>query len=74
VLPDALAEQARQADLLEPATVEDMVRRALLAKRLETLAHARATLAANPFPPTTPEEIQAEIDAYRSEARRAARP
>jgi hypothetical protein len=74
VLPDALAEQARQAGLLEPAAVEDMVRRALLAKRLETLAHARTTLATNPLPPMTPEEIQAEIDAYRSEARRAARP
>jgi hypothetical protein len=28
-------------------------------------------LAANPLPPMTPEEIQAEIDAYRAEARRA---
>jgi hypothetical protein len=51
-----------------------MVRRALLAKRLETLAHARTTLATNPLPPMTPEEIQAEIDAYRSDVRRAARP
>ena len=31
VLPDALAEQARQAGLLEPAAVEEMVRKALLA-------------------------------------------
>jgi hypothetical protein len=74
VLPDALAEQARQAGLLEPAAVEDMVRRTLLAKRIETLAQARAALAVNPRPPMTSEEIQAEIDAYRSEVRRAARP
>jgi hypothetical protein len=74
VLPDALAEQARQAGLLEPTAVEDVVRRALLAMRAEKLALARKGLATNPVPPMTPEEIQAEIDAYRSEVRRAARP
>lgn len=74
VLPDALAEQARAAGLLEPTAVEEMVRRALLARRLEKLAEARNVLAANPLPPMTSEEIQAEIDAYRSEARRATRP
>ena len=74
VLPDALVEQAREAGLLEPAAVEQMVRKALLAKRVEKLAEARTVLAANPLPPMTSEEIQAEIDAYRSEVRRAARP
>ena len=74
VLPDALAEQARQAGLLEPAAVEEMVRQALLARRVERLAEARDLLAVTPPPPMTSEEIQAEIDAYRSEARRAARP
>ncbi|GIL00100.1 MAG: hypothetical protein BroJett029_43080 [Alphaproteobacteria bacterium] len=74
VLPDALAEQAREAGLLEPAAVEEMVRRALLARRVERLAEARRALAANPLPPMTSEEIQAEIDACRSDARRAARP
>lgn len=74
VLPDALAEQARAAGLLEPTAVEEMVRRALLARRLEKLAEARNVLAANPLPPMTSEEIQAEIDAYRSEARRGTRP
>jgi hypothetical protein len=74
VLPDVLAQQARDAGLLEPSAVEEMVRRALLAKRADKLAEARTVLAANPLPPMTSEEIQAEIDAYRSEARRAARP
>lgn len=73
-LPDALASQAREAGLLEPDAVEEMVRRALLAKRVEKLAQAREVLAAEPLPPMTPEEIQAEIDAYRAEVRRAARP
>jgi hypothetical protein len=35
-------------------------------------AKAREVLAARPLAPMTPEEIQAEIDAYRAEQRRAA--
>ena len=54
VLPDALAQQAREAGLLEPNAVEEMVRRALLAKRAEKLAEARTVLAANPLPPIRP--------------------
>jgi hypothetical protein len=73
-LPDTLAKQAEQAGLLEPDVLERMVREALLAKRVESLAQARQVLAANPLPPMTPEEIQAEIDVYRADVRRAARP
>lgn len=73
-LPDTLAEQARKAGLLEPGALERMVREALLATRVEDLTKAREVLAANPLPPMTPEEIQAEIDAYRADVRRAARP
>jgi len=73
-LPDTLAQQAKEAGLLEPDAVERMVREALLARRVESLAQARQVLAANPVPPMTPEEIQAEIDAYRADVRRAARP
>jgi hypothetical protein len=73
-LPDALAEQARKAGLLEPEALERMVREKLLARRREDLAQARDVLAANPLPPMTLEEIQAEVDAYRSKVRRAARP
>jgi hypothetical protein len=73
-LPDALATQAKEAGLLEPDAVERMVREALLARRVDSLAEAREVLAANPLPPMTPEEIQAEIDAYRADVRRAAGP
>src|SRR5688572_16792763 len=73
-LPDTLATQAKKAGLLEPEALERMVREALLARRLEDLATARDVLAARPLPPMTPEEIQAEIDAYRADVRRAARP
>ena len=73
-LPDTLATQAKKAGLLEPEALERMVREALLARRVDDLAKARGELAANPLPPMTPEEIQAEIDAYRAEVRRAARP
>jgi hypothetical protein len=70
-LPDGLAIEARQAGLLTPEELERLVREALRAKRVERLAKARETLAADPLPPMTPEEIQAEIDAYRAQARRA---
>ena len=73
-LPDILAKQAEEAGLLEPDAVERMVREALLVRRVGDLARARDVLAANPLPPMTPEEIQAEIDAYRADVRRAARP
>jgi hypothetical protein len=73
-LPDALAQQAKEAGLLEPDAIERMVREALLARRVDNLAEAREALAANPLPPMTPEEIQAEIDAYRADVRRAAGP
>ena len=72
VLPDPLAAEAQAAGLLAPEQLERMLREALRAKRVEKLAAAREVLAANPRPPMTPEEIQAEIDAYRAEVRRAA--
>jgi hypothetical protein len=70
-LPDALATQAKKAGLLEPEALERMVREA---RRVEDLAKARDVLAEKPLPPMTPEEIQAEIDAYCADVRRAARP
>ena len=73
-LPDTLATQAKKAGLLEPEALERMVREALLARRVEDLAKARDVLASKPLPPMTSEEIQAEIDAYRADVRRAARP
>ena len=71
-LPDSLAREAQQAGLLAPEALERLVREALRGRRVERLAKARELLAAAPLPPMTPEEIQAEIDAYRAQARRAA--
>jgi hypothetical protein len=73
-LPDRLAEEAEAEGLLTPQELERIVREALQARRIERLGRAREVLAANPIPPMTPEEIQAEIDAYRAEQRRAAGP
>ena len=73
-LRDALATQAKKAGLFDPEALERMVREALLARRVEDLVQARDVLTTNSLPPMTPEEIQAEIDAYRAEVRRAARP
>lgn len=71
-LPDPLAAEAQAAGLLTPDQLERMLREALRAKRVETLGAARDALMTNPLPPMTPEEIQAEIDAYRADVRRAA--
>lgn len=70
-LPDSLANEARQAGLLAPEELERLLREALRARRVERLTAVRETLAANPLPPMTPEEIGAEIDAYRAQVRRA---
>ncbi|MGP1680512.1 MAG: hypothetical protein ACTS6J_25580 [Burkholderiales bacterium] len=46
------------------------MREALRAWRVERLIAVRETLAANPLPPMTSEEIQAEIDDYRAQSAR----
>ncbi len=71
-LPDALAQEAAKAGLLAPEKIERMLRERLRAERIEAMQAARAKLAAEPLPPMTPEEVSAEIEAYRSEQRRAA--
>ena len=68
--PDSLANEARQAGLLTPQELERLLREALRARRVERLTAVRETLAANPLPPMTPEEIQAEIDDHRAQVRR----
>jgi len=70
-LPDSLAKEAQQAGLLAPEELERLVREALRAKRVERLSDVRQKLAVEPLLPMTPEEIQAEIDAYRAQVRRA---
>lgn len=71
-LPDALAQEAANAGLLAPEKIERMLREGLRQERIERMKAARAALAAEPLAPMTPEEVSAEIEAYRSEQRRAA--
>jgi len=70
-LSDQLAQEAQRAGLLSAAAIEKLLRAALRSERIECMAQAREQLAAQPLPPMSPEEIQAEIDAYRAESRRA---
>ena len=70
-LPDGLAQEAASAGLLAPETIARILRERLRADRIERMAATRATLAENPPEPMTPEEINAEIDAYRSGPARA---
>jgi hypothetical protein len=70
-LPDDLAREAAREGLLESAPLEQLLRERLRALRLARLVKARAPLADASPVPMTPEEVQAEIDAYRAEQRRA---
>lgn len=70
-LPDSLATEAKAAGLLESSMLERLVREALRENRLQHLAVLRERLATDPLPPMTQEEIQAEIEAYRAQPRRA---
>lgn len=70
-LPESLAKEAKAAGLLAPEALGRLLREALREKRIQRLTAAREKLAADPLPPMTPEEIQAEIDAYRAQLCRA---
>ena len=72
-LPDALAQEAGQAGLFAPDKIEVLLRQRLRAERIERMQAARAKLQAAPLAPMTPQEIQAEIAAYRADQRRALR-
>jgi hypothetical protein len=71
-LPNDLAQEAQAAGLLSPEAVEAMVREAMRKRRIDRLFETMQKLTAEPLPSMTPEEIQAEIDTYRREVRRAA--
>jgi hypothetical protein len=71
-LPDDVAQAAKQAGLLTPDALEQMLRERLRTLQLARLDEARDRLAKAPPPAMTAEEIQAEIDSYRAERRIAA--
>jgi DNA polymerase III delta subunit len=68
-LPDALAQEAKEAGLLTPQAIEQMVREAVRRRALAKLRQAMDRMAAVEGPIMTPEEIQEEIQAARAERR-----
>ncbi len=71
-LPDALAQEAQRAGLLDSETLADILRERLAAARIDRLQGARAKLAADPLTAMSAEEIRAEIESYRAEKQCAA--
>lgn len=67
-LPDDLAQQARQADLLRPEVLATLLRDAMREQRIERLFSTMDKLA-QLEPALTEEEIAAEIEAARAERR-----
>jgi hypothetical protein len=68
-LPDGLAKEAASLGLLDPDSVQALLREAVRNRRIAKLSEARNKIAVAGIPPMTMEEIQAEIDADRAERR-----
>ncbi len=70
-LPDELAREADNAGLLAHDAIARLLRERLRADRIDRMRAGLDVLTADPPPPMTPDEINAEIEAYRAEQRRA---
>lgn len=70
-LPESLAKEAEEAGLLAPQALEAMLRERLRAQRVGELRDAVKQMVSAGGAPMTMEEIDAEIQAYRKERRRA---
>jgi len=70
-IPDALAKEAAAEGLLEPGSIEAILRERLAAARVVKMQTTRFKFSPSGTPPMTAEEIEAEIKAYRAERRRA---
>ena len=71
-LPDRLAQDATKMGLLEPDNLQMLLREAVRSRRITQLAEARKRVAAAGIPPMSLDEIQSEVDAYRTEHRNQA--
>jgi hypothetical protein len=71
-IPDVLAKEAAAEGLLEPGSIEAILRERLAAARVAKMQATRQKLSATGTPPMTAEEIEAEIQAYRTERGRTA--
>ena len=70
-LPDTLAKAAKDAGLLAPETLERIIAEALRRQNFNGLLSAADSVEAAGIPPISAEELNAEIQAYRMERRRA---
>lgn len=68
-LPEGLAQEAKNKGLLEPPAVERMLRAELRRNRIDQLFAAADRLAAQNLAPLTEAEVEAEIQAARSQRR-----
>jgi hypothetical protein len=71
-LPDSLAEDAAQMELLETDSLQNLLSEAVRCRRNAELATARRRVAEAGIPPMSLDEIQEEVDAYRVERRNQA--
>lgn len=68
-LPDRLAQDAAQMGLLDPDSLQTMLREAVRSRRIAQLALARQRVAEAGISPLSLDQIQEEVDADRSERR-----
>jgi len=71
-ISDALAKEAAAEGLFETGSIEAILRERLAAARVAKMLATRQQLQATGAPSMTAEEIEAEINLYRAERRRAA--
>ena len=71
-LPDNLAQEAKEAGLLNPEALESLLRETLRRRAIDELFSAADQLAAANFPPMTMDEIQQEVNAVRAQRRQRA--
>ncbi len=71
-LPDNLAEEAKQAGLLTPRAIEDILRDTLRRRAVKGLFSAADKLATTSTPSMTMEEIQEEVNAVRAQRKQRA--
>jgi hypothetical protein len=68
-LPDNLAQEAKDAGLLNPDAIKTMLRENLRRRAVNGLFAAADKLAAANFPPMAMDEIQQEVNAVRVQSK-----
>jgi len=69
-LPDDVAREAASGGLLEPHSLETMLREELRRRRVDRLFASMDRMAALPIPPLTEAELDSEIQAARASRQR----